>query len=823
MGPKTLIPIIIITLFAIASITSTIMYLPTSTPYSIYNTGSNGFSESTKIMKPLYSVNEVSELPSNTTLFVFSNELVELDTLTNYVSKGGTLIILYDTNQTTSIIRELLEGICVENIVVIDNTYHLESGEYPYVWITMNKSTLRMVLHKPSPIKIESSEWIPIAHTSPFAFEDIDGDGIRDPFETRGKYVVGACRGLGRGKICVFTSPSLLSNNLLKHNIHFLNSLGNGLYLYIDPNNLPIVDRLKLFVQRGFSQTLYISLLATLSIILGAYFRDLRLTRVYYFVLVPSTAMLLVNVFTDHNWEPLILLGITYASVFLRRESFASTSLASVLLFLGLKPEFLLLSLPLYVVYPLTLGLTTSKPPSDVLGSSTSNGLKIVSGYMIASIMYPASIPSLTVFLLLMLSIALVWYAKLRGVVIKVPDTFEVTLGRRTSFPVLLENMDRIRVYGRIGSTTVVGEFGIGTNVLNIPYYSKRLGARVEKVEIIVEDVNGLASRRYIYNVTIRAVPLVSTLVREVSAWLGALVEYAGRFAEKKILEAGLLLERAQGIRGAGGEGVGGTSVSRGGRSEEGIRGAGRTGLGEEGVTGRAFRKAIVVFGEGWRERARRGVYYGVRFYVPGDDLRDIHWKKSISRRRLVVKEYTSDYMSGGGGRGSGAGSAFLIADLEASSPDELDRLAYDLVSYLVYGAMYMPETKIMVYLTLPNGDVVVLRGDYKTVLASIVYLFKKGLIRVDLDYYSQSAPLPIEDMRELVLEARGNTLLRLMLLANTLYVQDVVKTLREAGINPPSTYFTIYGLPTSFKHSYLDYILMGLGYRKLVRRRGAS
>jgi len=785
---RTLI-LLLTLLFALASFSSAIIYLPTSTPYSIYNVGPNGFSRFFAETTPIYSIREASKLPGNTTLITLSNNLDDIDTLRNYVSNGGTLIILYNINHTKNYAEDLFEGINVENVTVVDNTYHVGSGSTPYAWVSMGQHLWRIVLHKPLPIRIVGNGWVPLALTSPFSFKDTNGNGARDPFETEGQYTVGACKSIGDGKVCVITSPSLISNKLLSYNMDFIRSLGKEAFLYVGSTNLALVDRLKLAIHMGFSRIAFTFSLAILAFILGAYFRNVRPTRTYYVALTLSSLALLTEAIISRDWGSLVLLSLAYASAVLKKSSLALASLASILIYLGLSPQFLLLALPLYILYPLTLVLDEKKPPSGVLGSSTEFSFKMACAFTVTSIMYPTSIPSLTTFLLSILAVTLIWYVRLGSVKVKMPLSFEVTLGRRSSFPVILNSRGKIRVYGRVSSNTVVEEFSEGVNVLNIPYYSRRLGVFKENVEVVIEDVKGLASRKHVVNVTFKVVPSVSVLLKKVASWLGGLVEHVGGFIERKIAEAGLMPGKEPGI--SSGEGVG-------------VAG------------GKLPRKAVITFEEGFLRKSRRGVYDGVREYMAGDDLRDIHWKKTASRKQLIVKTYSS-----GSGRrgGAGAGGAALIADLEASNEYELDRLAYDLVSYLAYGARYAPKMKTMVYLTLPSGAVMVFTGNFKTILAGIIYLFRKGLIRVDSDYLSQSIPLSIVEMENIVSRAEENKLLRTMLSANTPYIRDVVEALKEAGIAPPSAYILLYGSPTSFKHSYLDYVLLSMGYKRLVRR----
>jgi uncharacterized protein (DUF58 family) len=70
----------------------------------------------------------------------------------------------------------------------------------------------------------------------------------------------------------------------------------------------------------------------------------------------------------------------------------------------------------------------------------------------------------------------------------------------------------------------------------------------------------------------------------------------------------------------------------------------------------------------GWR----RGVeYYGSRLYQPGDSLKNIDWKHSLQHRELTSKEFAEF-----GGR-----PATILVNLAAGDPEEIDKLAYAIIS----------------------------------------------------------------------------------------------------------------------------------------------
>ncbi len=68
----------------------------------------------------------------------------------------------------------------------------------------------------------------------------------------------------------------------------------------------------------------------------------------------------------------------------------------------------------------------------------------------------------------------------------------------------------------------------------------------------------------------------------------------------------------------------------------------------------------------------RHGIdYYGARPYEPGDALKDLFWKHTLKLQQYIVKERRDDW-----------GAPVLIAaNLDAGTPEEADRVAYDLLT----------------------------------------------------------------------------------------------------------------------------------------------
>lgn len=78
---------------------------------------------------------------------------------------------------------------------------------------------------------------------------------------------------------------------------------------------------------------------------------------------------------------------------------------------------------------------------------------------------------------------------------------------------------------------------------------------------------------------------------------------------------------------------------------------------------------------------ASRGAVYSLREYLPGDNPRDIQFKKSVSRQRLVVKEYSVQHRAwidlAEKITEQPVTNIVFYADLTARTPEELDTLGY--------------------------------------------------------------------------------------------------------------------------------------------------
>ncbi len=216
-----------------------------------------------------------------------------------------------------------------------------------------------------------------------------------------------------------------------------------------------------------------------------------------------------------------------------------------------------------------------------------------------------------------------------------------------------------------------------------------------------------------------------------------------------------------------------------------------------------------VEFREEYALPSRRGEYYGTRFYVPGDDVTCIHWKKSVGKRRLIVKEY----------RRAGGERLIVLADLTAVSYEELDELVYKLLSsiiaetlrnpYLPIGlAVYVGKETVLFKPPLPS----------RTILAEIVGFFMKEFAET----YGGEKSVIEEVPKKFLYLAYSKRLKGLLVEMEVEALRNLLKEnpgynafLKLSGyLRPPARILLIYGEHVG-KHCYplLEYYAENTGY----------
>jgi uncharacterized protein (DUF58 family) len=203
--------------------------------------------------------------------------------------------------------------------------------------------------------------------------------------------------------------------------------------------------------------------------------------------------------------------------------------------------------------------------------------------------------------------------------------------------------------------------------------------------------------------------------------------------------------------------------------------------------------------------KAYVGEYVGVREYIPGDNPKTIHWKKSF-RRELVedlyVKVFSSQPEEGGGGRGV----RIVYADLASTSPSELDMLISTVYSLLLRELESgKPFTTIHLFIAIPGEGLHHIYGKLVDVVAALNTLIAKYGVRALYDYETWRRT------RTIVLgEAQGFiSQLEEYYKALGLAVADAVKN--EVGVGGPIT--LIHSNALAYKYAVVARILRDSGF----------
>ena len=153
-----------------------------------------------------------------------------------------------------------------------------------------------------------------------------------------------------------------------------------------------------------------------------------------------------------------------------------------------------------------------------------------------------------------------------------------------------------------------------------------------------------------------------------------------------------------------------------------------------------------------------------------------------------------------------------MFIDLIASSPEELDRLAYTSLATLVKKAVTGPEDEVVTFFVLPNDRLEIIHGRAIDVLAAIVNMFKKHNIYTEFNYVSMGKALSHEKLVKLL--EMDISLVRVAKKVSEKFTNRILGILNTLGINSPITFTIINGRPTAFRYSYLKFRLSELGHQ---------
>jgi len=751
-----------------------IEYVPSTADYSPYNTYWNGLSELSKYVKPLRDYRALNTLdPGRNALIVIPLQPVgpeEAEYLRSFVSGGGILIVMDDSGASNELFKLLDLEVRVNNFTVADPIYRLKSPYLPVVKVRVGGWEGDVVLDIAGTLEAAGRDWVVVARTSGFSYIDTNGDGTHDIFEPSGPFSVAAFKRYGKGYVFVVSDPDIFINSLigLEGNAGFLKAVASGREVLLDVKhlNLPLVDRVRDLVKPSEAvgvRALQVAVLIALPTAFlavrprggGVVGKSLYLANAY----IASLTTYYVATSGDLMALPLLAGPV---AVMLRRYRVSWALLLPAAAYMGRVAPLTYLALPVAIAYPLVglRGLYPSK--SDVLGANSSDSLRVALLSLIASALDVKLAPTVLVSIASTIALALAWYIRLGAVTINAPrGVIKGVLREELVVPVEVRSSTKVKVLVVTGGGEIL-KVVKGLGVLQVPLSTLRLGYRVADSRVFIEDYLGLSSRVGGLRIRYNVIPSFKAIAEVVEEVLGGLVEFIGGYL------GGL-------GRGAGGRGAGGAP--------------------------KPPTPPIVVLPA--IKRWRRGEYLGARYYIPGDDPRSIHWKKSLSKGDLVVKEY--------GGGGGGFGGIVVIADLTSANEFEFDKLSYTLLALLIRNAVRFPANDALVIIVTPDGGMGAIRGGSVEVLAAITYMFNREMFSVEYDYRSMGRLLTDEEVR--AISSSSSSIAVAIKAASELFTKKVLDLLYRARATLPRPYTAIHGRATAFRYSYLRSRLKDLGF----------
>jgi len=804
-GRTMLLPLLAL-FIVFTSALSALLYMPTTTPFSPWNTGGNGLSEllsklDAAPVRGLGGVDCASTVILVTLRPLSSEEVEELKRL---VDCGSTVIV----GDSKGFSAPLLEALGVS--AVFEGPVMDEIGKLGYRWVLRTEVggalNLAAVIPNASAVSVQPQPDMIYAYTSRYAYLDLNGDGFYSVGEPMGSFLVLAGWRMRRGAVVLIPSPLFFTNEYigLGRNLELLSGVSSGrLYLYTEPLDLPPLDRLKESLYAwSAARPRFLALAASAALSAVTTFvwfsantvKRAKRGEAALCALLASAPYVSEALANGSHSILILVLPVLLFTALVAPKTALLLSIPAALISAGLKPVYS----PLYALIVVIAGrhLEVSEGKS-FLGSSSLSLLVLQAANSITLLIYPQLVAAIIAASMAVVGLAAAVYAVyLRDVAVEpLAVGGEVYVGSviRLGFAVSTPR----RVLCIVGRGRSVVEVPGSGGVVATDVAVEHSGINRFTLGLSATDPWGFAYRDFgVFTFEFNALPATVKLLEKASHILGRFGGGA-RVAEVSLL----VLERF--------EEAGRVVPIPGEKLVEVLRSSGR-GAGQ--WLGEFLKRLIEEYIAGRElKKSRIGEYVGVRMYEPGDPFKAVHWKKSLSKQMLVSKDYAAPGESKGSRAGlSTAGRLIVIANLDSSNPLDLDSVLASLLLFIVDAASRSPSA---------NLDIILISGSYSAVLSGpatgVLRLFYEALREnpPEAVYSYESinrytAPEEFEYMRKL-----GGQSLKTVLAALDASVKTVVETLTEAGYRPPLVYTLIHSKATSTWASYVIYTLNSLGY----------
>ncbi|HDJ51207.1 MAG TPA: DUF58 domain-containing protein [Thermoprotei archaeon] len=206
-----------------------------------------------------------------------------------------------------------------------------------------------------------------------------------------------------------------------------------------------------------------------------------------------------------------------------------------------------------------------------------------------------------------------------------------------------------------------------------------------------------------------------------------------------------------------------------------------------------------------------RGTYYGVREFMPGDTLRDIHWKKTISRRELYVKTFEA-----GGEGGRGGAPLIIITDLLAANVEELDEITRRTLMLLYRTAIGKSQGRELLLIVIsPIRELIYAVGTPEQVLNFFLQIYEKGMVKLFYDYKGFLREIDTSEIYEFM-GASGNFIYFGVLNDISMRLaKKVLEALVKKEAAEAEEFVIIHGAPSAVTVRYVEELLELSGLKR--------
>ncbi|MCX8186896.1 MAG: DUF58 domain-containing protein [Sulfolobales archaeon] len=811
--------LVLISLTAIAvSTLAVISNVPTSTPYSPFNTGARGTSRITELISNnlIYGFNELPEGFKGTVLLVLQAELPPSEYLRveRLLSSGAQVIILDEGGYSNNLLKHLGITSSITNYVVLDEVFKYVSREYPIITSASLKSEL--ITYRPTYVEVSGLAKV-VAESSKYSYADVDRNNYYSLGEYMRSYPIIIQSRIGDGYLTVISDLDVISNELIDMNYGALSKLiTNPTYIAIGYLGLSSTDLLKYLLTKtlptGYRSGVEGSLIPyviTVAVSAISYYLTYRhrtlksVKRFKSYTIICSSYVAVIATYvafiTDNPYLVIPALANFTISLFNVGSVIRYVLTATLIYYSSLGLETLLYLIPTYLLIPYLMILEPDVGLNNFVGPSTTNLIKYLSLMLIVPLINLNTLLPLSLIMAVSIINCLVHYVRLYGVrveLLEVPE--EVVLKGKAS---LLLN-----TYSR--HTTYLALTGFSSGFFELKDYSiirydlpsNHLGTQNAVLNPVVMDSSCFA-KRLLTPISVRylVVPSTMKLIERLRS------EVFSRRDVKDLLSGVELsfTELGSGLVGVGSEGI--SKVLSGLL----VRGGVNVFLAE--LIRSLTALETEVFSDKLGSRGRLGEYVGVRPYIPGDEVRHIHWSKSLSAQKLMIKEFTvsdvKDYLTGGGGL-----EPAVMVDLTVSDAASLDRLILTLLNVYLSLIRVSPDVKAPLVI-VSNEFVLVMKGKALDVLYRLYKALSNVMPKLIYDYEPMKTEVSVEYVKNLITYSDRFRYFSKLLNANKYFAEEVVRALVMNELTPPRPITILHSDVLSVRYGLVRYELSRYGY----------